>query len=199
MAAPWEHIDGCGGLVGVGGGEEVEVAGEGGGVAGYVDHAGGRHGLDGGDDIGGQTLSWGVYNDDVGADAGGCKLLCGLAGVGTEKFGVCDVVALGIFFGIGNRRRNHLHADHFTGLARQTQCDRAGSAIQIQRNFVGSKIGIPQGNLIQPLGLGMVDLIERTRRQAKTQAAQFVLDRAVAQQGKNFIAQNRIATFCIDA
>ena len=37
VAAPWEHIDGCGGLVGVGGGEEVEVAGEGGGVAGDVD------------------------------------------------------------------------------------------------------------------------------------------------------------------
>lgn len=133
MLGSREHIDGFGAEGGVGVvGEELEVAGEGGGVAGNVDDAAGGHLGDGVDDLRGEAAAGRVDDDDVGADALGGELGGDLGGVAAEEVGVGDMVAQGVLSGVLNGLGNDLRANDALCVPGQAQRDGADAAVEVQ-------------------------------------------------------------------
>ena len=147
-----------------------------GGVAGDVDDAAGGHLGHGLDHVFAHALSRRVDDDDVGPDAFLREALRGLAGVGAEEFGVCDMVCLCVFLRILNRGVHDLHAVDLFDVPGKTECDRAAAAVKIQRSLRLGESGKFDGFFIEPLGLVVVDLIKRRRGEAEGEAEQPVCE-----------------------
>ncbi len=118
-----------------------------------------------------------------------------LAGIAAEKFRIVDAVAPGVVPGILHRLGNHLHADDPSGSSCHGQGDGAHAAVQIQHRVRLGNACQGDGGLIQPLGLVVVDLVERPGGQPEIQAAQGILNIPRAVVGLVVIPQHGVAFF----
>ena len=179
--------------------QEGGVPGQGGGVAGDVDQAFGGHLGDGLDGILAQALSWGVYGDDVRADALFLQAQGGLSCVGAEEFCVFDAVAPGIVFGVLNGLGDHLHAQNLSGLSGHGQGDGTHAAVEIQHQVLFGDVSQGDGGFVKPLGLVVVHLVERPGGEPEIQAAEGIFNEAGAVEGLESVAQHGVDRLCIDA
>ena len=161
-------------------GEELEVAGEGGGVAADVDHPVGRHLHDGVDQLRGQPLSRRVDNNHVRSDALFPELFGGICRVAAEESRVTNAVVGGVALGVFDRLGDDLDADQRLAFVRHGQADGARAAVQVEQRFAAGQLSIFLRLRVQALCLGAVDLVERLGRDRKAQPAERVGDRIVA-------------------
>ena len=199
MERSGEHIYGFGGFqIVAAGGQEADVAGEGGGIAAHVDEAGRGHFGNGVDHVRGQALAGRVDDDTVRAGTLRRKATGRLGGVRAEEFRIFNSVSPGVFLRVFNGLGDDLHANGLTRGTGEGQRDRTRTAVEIQDGLVPFQIRQGDGKLVQALGLGRVDLIERPRREPETEAAELVLDRIGSEKRMEFIAQDRVAGLLID-
>ena len=196
MCAAGEEVEGFGGLEGVaGGGEELQVPGQRGRVAGDVDHALRRHGPDRLDDVGADALARRVDDDDVGPGVPVRQHFRGLTGVHAEKLSVFHAVLRSVEFRILDRLRDDLHADGLFCMPGQTERDRARAAVQVEDGLVPGQTSQLHGLFVQPLRLRVVDLIKRRGGQEELQPAERIGDGPIAIKRMEFRAEDGIAFF----
>ena len=151
--------------------QQRHIPGQGGGIAGDIDQALGRHPGDGFDGVAVQALAGRVYGDDVRVDALLLQVQGSGAGIGAEELGVLNAVAPGIVLGILNGLGNHLHANDLSGGGGHGQGDGTHAAIEVQHQVVLRNACHGNGGFVEPLGLGVVHLVEGPGGQAEIQAA----------------------------
>ena len=122
-------------------GEPLQISCQGGWVAGDVNHAVGRHGADGVDNVGRQPLSGRIHAHHVRADAPLLQVGGGLAGIGADEFHVSHAVLSGVFPGVFDGRRNDLRTDDVFRLLRHHQTDGARAAVQVHHRFLAGQSG----------------------------------------------------------
>ncbi len=89
------------------------------------------------------------------------------AGIGAEELGVLNAVAPGIVLGIFDGLGNHLHADDPSGGGGHGQGDGASTAIEVQHQVLLRNACHGNGGFVEPLGLGVVHLVEGPGGQAE--------------------------------
>ncbi len=172
MAAAGEHVHGLNGLDGeAAGGQDFNVPGQGGGVAGDVDHAPGAGSEDGVDDLGVAALAGRVHGETVDLLAGGHQFGQGLLRRGAEEGSVFDAVPGGVLPGVLHRLGHHFDADDLPGPPGQQQADGADAAVDVGHRFVllgGKQL---QGGPIELLSLDRIHLQERPGANLEIKAA----------------------------
>ncbi len=111
--------------------------------------------------------------------------------VAAEELRIVDVVAAGVIPGVLHRLGDYLHADDLSCRLRHDQRDGAHAAVQVQHCVRLGDLRLGNGQLIQMLGLAVIDLIKRAGGQAENKATQRILniagavkrDKAVPQHG----------------
>ena len=154
---------------------------------------------DGLDGVLAQALSWGVYGDDVRADALFLQAQGGLSCIGAEEFGVFDAVAAGVVFGVFNGLGHYLHAQDLSGLSGHGQGDGTHAAVEVQDQVVLGDVCQGDGGFVEPLGLVVVHLVERPGGEPEIQAAEGIFNEAGAVEGHKPVSQHGVAGLCIDA
>ena len=199
MGCAGEEVGRLGGLEGVAPlGEQLHVPGQGGRVAGDVDQAAGGHVGDGLDDRQGQALPGRVHGDDLRAQAPGGQGLGGFAGVGAEEFRVRDAVAQGVGLGVLDGGGDHLRPDGPGGPAGQVQGDGADAAVEVQHGLPPRQPRQVQDPAVEDLCLVPVHLVKGGHRQAEGQPAQGVLQKVLAPEQAELLAQNHVGLVLID-
>ena len=161
MAASGEHVHGLDGLDGeAAGGEELEVPGQGGWVAGDIDHASGAGGEDGVDDLGVAALARRVHGEAVDGLAIRHQLWQGVLRRRAKEEGVVDAVPCGVLPGVLHRLGDHFDADDLPGLPGQEQADGADAAVDVGYGFGRLRRKQLQGGPIELLSLHRIHLQE---------------------------------------
>ena len=111
--------------------QELYITGQGGRVAGDIDHLFGAHGVNGFNDIGAHALSRRVYDDNIGTVSLLAQLLCCLTCIGAEELCVCDPVSICILLGIFDGGIDHLYTDDLFGFPCEAQGNGAGATVQV--------------------------------------------------------------------
>ena len=179
--------------------QQSYIPGKGRRVAGNIDDAPGIHPVHGLDGIGTQPLPGWVNHHHIRADTLLFQLQGGGSGIGAEKFRVFNAVAPGVVPGILHRLLDYLHPDDPSGGGCHGKGDGAHAAVQIQHQILLRNSGKVDGGLIQPLCLMVVYLIEAPGGQPEGQAAEGVLDIALAVEGEKSVPQHGVALFGVDA
>ncbi len=161
MAAAGEHVHRLDGLDGeAAGGKAFYVPGQGGGVAGDVDHTPGAGGEDSVDDLGVAALAGRVHGETVDPLAFSHQLGQGFLRRGAEEGSALDAVASGIFLGVLHCFWDNLDADDLPGLPGQQQADGAYAAVDVRHGFIGLRRKQLQVGPVELLGLARVHLQE---------------------------------------
>ncbi len=159
-----EHVDGLDAAHAVAGGEHLQVARLGGGVAAYVYDFAGLHVEELLHYFLVHAGAWRVGDDDVGAlvagDEFGGEHFGHIAGV---EEGVGDVVVCGVFAGGHDRVFNVFDADDLFALAGQEEGDGAGAGVEVVDHIVGTHLRELGHIAVEPLGLRRVGLVECLR------------------------------------
>ena len=130
-------------------------------IAGNINDPPGRDLRQRFDGIGIQALSGGIDDGYINANTLFRQRQRCFTGIAAEKFCIFNAVALCIVFGIGYRLGDHLHANDLACSGCHRQSDGADTAVKIQNGVSFRDACQLDGGLVQPLGLMMVDLIER--------------------------------------
>ncbi|CCY31825.1 unknown [Ruminococcus sp. CAG:60] len=147
------------------GAEVLQVAGQGGAIAAYVDHSVGLHFDDGGKEGLVTTFAGRIHYDHIGALACASVLLRqNLFGFSYKEFCIGKAVQLGVFFGILNSCRNNLHASYHLRLLCQEQGNGSDSAVKIPYGFITGKVCVFQCLSIKPSRLVRIYLEKGQRR-----------------------------------
>jgi hypothetical protein len=101
--------------------------------------------------------------------------------------GIVDLIARGIAARVGDRRLDRLDPDHFPGVAREREGDRARPAVDVQHTLAPRARRRLDRGRVQRLGLRAVGLQERMCGRLERQPAQPLLDRR--RTGKHALAR----------
>ena len=165
MTGLWEEVDGLDGAEVVVSGEDAEVAGEGGGVAGDIEDLGDAGGDQGIEEFAVAAFAWGIDDGELGAVAFAEPFRQPGFGFGGGKVGIGEAVSLGGFPGIGDGLADAVDAVKGLVLLRDETADGADAAVEVENGCVrceGPDHLTP--GLVEHFGLGGVDLKERRRR-----------------------------------
>lgn len=177
MVGHWEHIHGLDLLDFVAVLSEVlQVAGEGLGVAGDIDHLLGSKSADGAHEVLVASGAGWIHEYGVHLLAFGGHIhheLAGISVIEVDIFGIIHFcVADGILDGVGI----HLNTNDISGLLGGDDADGADSAVGIDDGLLAGKLGIFDGCAIEDFSLDGVDLIEGLGGDAELAVAELVHD-----------------------
>lgn len=179
-------------------GEAFDVPGQGGGVAGDVNHPLRGHLGDGGRDLLRQPLPGRIHGDDMGADAFGGEAGRHVGGVAAEELRVGKAVPGGVLLGVGDGLRDDLRPDDALGFPGETEGDGTRAAVEVHRRLLPGEGGKVQGQAVEDLGLGGIYLIEGGDRQAEGETTHLVHQVVLAPQGAVGLPQDHVGLFLVD-
>ncbi len=189
MSALREHVEGlCGeGCVALRG-EEGDIAGEGRGVAGDVDHLGCAALCDVLDDGGDETLARRIDDDEIELAFLFEDLRKTFRTVCAEEFCIFDAVNFCVVPCVFDRRRNDLDAVDLFAFLRGIERDGACAAVEVCADGICIVLKERERMGIVLLGLIMVDLKECIQGNIKGKPEERLADAAVSVDGCGFCA-----------
>lgn len=178
--------------------ERLQIAGEGGGVAGDVDDALRLHRAHGLEQRGVAAFARWVNDNHVGGDAARAPSRDDILCFTRFECGIGNVIARGIRLGIGNRFGDNLDAVDVPRLLGKEERNRADAAVGVDHGFAAGQRGEFECFFVQHFGLRWIDLIERVGGDRKGDAADLVIDRVAAPDRAAFFAENRVRPSAVD-
>ena len=193
MPRPGEHIHRYGPGGGIAqGGEPLYVPGQGGGIAGDIDHPFRGHPRHSGDDLLPQPLPGRVHHHHVRPQVLRGQVGGDLPRVSAEEFRVGHAVAPGVLPGVVDGLRNDLPADDPLCVLCQTQRNGPRPAVEVQHRLSAGEPRQLRSLPVQPLRLGAVHLVKGGDGQAEGQAAEGVLQGVLPPEGPVCIPQDHV-------
>ena len=162
MLGVGEHIDGldAGHVVAVG--EQLEVAGLGGGVAADIDYLARGDSEELADDFLVHAGARGIGDDDIGGAVEGDEVVGEYVGhVAGEELGVVEVIEGGVDFGVVNGFLDIFDAHDAAAHRGDELGDGAGAGVEVIDGVGGLEVGELGHEGVEALGLNGVGLIER--------------------------------------
>ena len=172
--------------------QPLHVPGQGGRVAGHIDDARRPQPRQDGGHLGAQTLPGRVHADHVGPHPLPGQLVRHRPGVPAEELPVGQAVPPGVFPGVPHGLGDELRPDDPARPPGQGQGDGADAAVQVQHRLRPGEAGEVQGDLIEFLRLGPVDLEEGGHRQPEGGAQQLLLQPVPPPQGAVPLPQDHV-------
>ena len=173
--------------------QDLGISGEGGGIAGDVDDAGGLHAGGGGEDFFAAAGADGVHDDHVRAKAFFIELWHPFAGVGGVEFGIGNLISFCIFLGVFDGFLHDLDADDAFGFLGKAQRNGAGAAVGVDDGLATGELRAGEGFFVEPFGLEAMDLEEGEGGDFEGNAAEGGGQGFLAPKVMNLISQDRIA------